>query len=467
MKIKFLGATKNVTGSRFLVETDNERILIDCGLFQEREYQCRNWEKFPVNPAQIHAILLTHAHIDHCGYLPRIVKEGFRGKIYCTSPTAEIAKVSLLDSAKLQASDAQFKKKRHKQEGRKGRYPEVPLYTTDDAKNVFNHFRKIRYQQEIKITGNVSATYYDAGHILGAAMIKLDVAEKNKTQTIIFSGDLGRWDRPILNDPHLFEQADYVVMEATYGNRLHDNEDYCLDKLKEVILSTKKRGGNVVIPSFAIGRTQELIYDLNRLLNEDQIPHFLTFVDSPMAIDITEIFKTHSEYFDEEAQELLVKYQELFDFPMLKMTATTAESKGINHIKGSAIIMAGSGMCTGGRIKHHLANNISRPESTILFVGYQAQGTLGRIILERPEEVRILGQTHVVRAKIEKINGFSAHADRDELMKWLTHIHQKPKQIFVVHAEDNVAEEFAATVKNQYSSDVVVPEYLQEFDLEA
>ena len=462
MNITFLGAAESVTGSRFLVETGKERVLIDCGLFQERELRDRNWEKFSGNPAQISALLLTHAHIDHCGYLPKLVKERFKGKIYCTSPTADIARVSLLDSAKLQEADAEFKKRRHKREGRQGKYPEVPLYTVDDARKVFELFRKIKYGQKIQVTKNIQATYYEAGHILGAAMIALDAREGNAVRRIIFSGDIGRRNRPILHDPHIFDRADYVVMEATYGDRLHDDEDCCINQLKDVILSVKKMGGNVVIPTFAIERTQELLYDLNRLLQEDQIPHLLTFVDSPMAIEVTKIFKQHPEFFDKEAQKLLVRYKELFDFPLLKFTPTSQESKAINHIKGTSIIMAGSGMCTGGRIKHHLANNISNPASTILFVGYQAQGTLGRVILEKPGTVRIFGQEYAVKARIEKINGFSGHADRDELLQWVTGIAQKPKKVFIVHSEKNVAAQFAQLLRERMQVEVAVPKYKEE-----
>lgn len=465
MKITFLGASENVTGSRFLLESGNERILIDCGLFQERSLRERNWEKFPSNPAQIKAVLLTHAHIDHSGYLPKFVKEGFSGKIYCTSPTADITKVSLLDSARLQEADAEHKGRRHKKEGRQGKYPEVPLYTVDDAKGVFGHFRKVAYLQKMKITKNIQATFYEAGHILGAAMIELEVKEESSVKKIIFSGDIGRWGRPILNNPHLFEEADYVVMEATYGDRLHDNDDCCLNKFKDVIVAAKERGGNIVIPTFAIGRTQELLYDLNLLLKSDKIPHLLTFVDSPMAIEITEIFKQYPQYFDEEAKELLARYHELFNFPLLKLTSATEESKAINHIKGTAIILAGSGMCTGGRIKYHLVNNISRPESTILFVGYQALGTLGRTILERPKEVRIFGQMHQVKARIEKINGFSAHADRDELLKWVKSFNKNLKKIFIVHSEKNVAAHFASFLREKIPAEVAVAKFKEEITL--
>ncbi|MCA9393631.1 MAG: MBL fold metallo-hydrolase [Candidatus Omnitrophica bacterium] len=465
MKIQFLGAAENVTGSRFYVEHGKARILIDCGLYQERDLQARNWEEFPVNPQSIQALVLTHAHIDHCGYIPRLVKEGFRGKIYCTGPTAEIAKISLLDSAKLQEHDVEYKRRRHKREGRKGPHPLQPLYTVDDVGKVTRLFRKVRYEEEIGVAEGIRAVFYDAGHILGSAMVELHFQDDGVERTCIFSGDIGRCRRPLLADPHMFEKADAVVMEATYGNRLHEREGPAVEKLVRVINMTKERGGNVVIPSFAINRTQEILYYLSRLIDDNRIPHLMTFVDSPMAAEVTEIYEMYPDIVDEEAKEIFRKDDTLFDYPLLKMTKSAAESKAINHVKGSVIIIAGSGMCTGGRIKHHLIENITRPESTILFVGYQAAGTLGRVILERPEKVRIHGQTYPVRAVIEKINGFSAHADRDELLAWLTHIKEKPRKVFIVHSEKEAAHDFAALVKEKYIPDVVVPQYLESFEV--
>ena len=465
MKIKFLGAAENVTGSRFLVETDKSRILIDCGLYQEREFRSRNWENFPVRPSKIDNVILTHAHLDHCGYLPKLAREGFEGKIFCTPPTAGIVQISLMDSAKIQEEDAKFKKRRHKRTGRKGAHPEIPLYTTKDARKVFSLFEKVTYQQEIQISPGIKATLYDAGHILGSAMVELKIEENGKEKILIFSGDIGRWDRPILRNPTLFEKADFVFMESTYGNRLHEEKEPSLKKLQRIIVETKEAGGNVVIPTFAIERAQELLYDINKLLRENKIPHLLVFVNSPMAINVTEVFKKYPDYFDKEARALLKEDESLFDFPLLKMTRTTAESKAINYIKGTSIIMAGSGMCTGGRVKHHLVSNIVRPESTILFVGYQARGTLGREILERPKNVRILGQTYPVRARIEKINGISAHADKDELLRWVSGFQKPPQKIFIVHGEKEVAADFASTLRNKVKSEVIVPKYLEEHSL--
>ncbi len=465
MKITFLGAAENVTGSRFLVESGKSRILIDCGLYQEREFRTRNWEAFPVEPAGIDNVILTHAHLDHCGYLPRLARKGFKGKIFCTPPTTGIAQISLLDSAKIQEEDAKFKRKRHRREGRKGAYPEVPLYTIDDAKNAFSYFENVPYQKQIQISSDIKATFYDAGHILGAAMIELKIAEDGKEKRCIFSGDIGRWNRPILCDPTVFAKADYVFMESTYGNRLHEEKEVPVEKLQRVIVETKEAGGNVVIPTFAIERAQELLFYISKLLREDKIPHLIVFVNSPMAINVTEVFKEYSDYFDKEAKALMGRGDSPFEFPLLKTTRSVAESKAINYIKGTSIIMAGSGMCTGGRIKHHLVHNITRPESTILFVGYQAKGTLGREILERPERVRILGQIYPVRARIEKINGISAHADRDELLRWASGFKKPPEKTFIIHGEKEVAADFASTLRKSLKSEVIVPKYLEEYPL--
>ncbi|MFA5261430.1 MAG: MBL fold metallo-hydrolase [Candidatus Omnitrophota bacterium] len=466
MKIVFLGATKNVTGSKFIVETLSSRIMIDAGIFQEREFRSRNWDAFPVNPAGIEAVLLTHAHIDHCGYLPRLSAQGFKGKIICSGPTADIAKVSLVDSAHLQEADALYKKKRHQKEGRQGPYPEVPLYTLKDVEDVFPLFHPVDYGMDVAVTPDIKAVFYDAGHILGAGMIELRVKEKGAPEKrVVFSGDIGRWGRPIIGDPHLFQEADDVVMEATYGDRDHEEGENTLGKLAEIIISTKKAGGNIVIPTFAIGRAQELLYDLNELVQLNRIPALPIYLDSPMAANITKVFEKFPGYYDQDAKARLRKQKALFDIPTLKFTSSIQESKDINHAKGSAVIISSSGMCTGGRIKHHLAHNISRPESTILFVGYQASGTLGRIILGKPEEVRIFGYANPVRARIEKLNGLSAHAGRSDLLRWGTHFHPSPRRIFVVHSEEATAHHFAETLRQSVDSEVVIPDYLDEAEL--
>lgn len=462
IKLTFLGAAQNVTGSRYLVEADNVKFLVDCGLYQEREFVGRNWEPFPVPPKMLDAVLLTHAHIDHCGLLPKLVKEGFRGPIYCTNATAEIAEIMLLDTAGLQEEDAEFKKNRHEGEGRQGPYPEIPLYTVDDAKASFPLFSPIEYKQTIEIGKGVEATFHDAGHVLGSAMVVVKVRQNGDVRTILFSGDIGRWGKPILKDPTLFEEADYVLVESTYGDSLHGRADDMADKLAEVINTTARVGGNIVIPSFALERSQEVLYYLNTLLMANRIPHLVIFVDSPMAVSVTEVFEHHPELFDDEMAELLRQKKSPFDFPGLNLVRTIDESKAINHIKGTVIIMAGSGMCTGGRIKHHLVNNISRRESTILFVGYQAVGTLGRQIVNGAKKVRILGQHYPVRAKVMQLDGFSAHADRDELLKWLSSLQKPPRRLFVTHGESSTAQHFASLVRDKMGWNVVVPEYKGE-----
>ncbi len=465
IKLSFLGAARNVTGSRYLLETDSTRLLVDCGLYQEREFRSRNWEPFPIPPHTLDAVLLTHAHVDHCGLLPKLVREGFRGRIYCTEATSEIAQIILLDSAHLQEEDAEFKRKRHEREKRRGPFPEVPLYTVDDAKASFPLFLPVKYRVPVQIGNGVEAMFYDAGHVLGSAMIKVEVSQGAEKRAIIFSGDVGRWDRPILRDPNVFSKTDYIVVESTYGDRIHEQEDIS-DSLAEIVNSTHKAGGNIIVPSFALERTQEVLYYLNDLLIEDRIPHLMVFLDSPMATSITEVFKHHSELFDQEMVKLLRHNKSPFDFPGFKTVQTVDESKSLNHITGTILIIAGSGMCTGGRVKYHLASNISRKESTILFVGYQAIGTLGRLIVDGAKRVRILGQHYPIRARIAQIHGFSSHADRDELLRWLSGLITAPRHLFVVHGEANVAEQFGEFIREKTGWKVSVPEYKTEVLLE-
>ena len=456
IKLSFLGAARNVTGSRYLLETDNTRLLVDCGLYQEREFRSRNWEPFPIPPSTLDAVLLTHAHVDHCGLIPKLVGDGFRGRIYCTEATSEIAQIILLDSAHLQEEDAEFKRKRHERENRRGPFPEIPLYTVDDAKASFPLFLPVKYGAPTQIGNGVEATFYDAGHVLGSSMIKVEVSQGGEKRTIIFSGDVGRWNRPILRDPNVFSKTDYIVVESTYGDRVHAQADIS-DSLADIVNSTYKAGGNIIVPSFALERTQEVLYYLNDLLIEDRIPHLMVFLDSPMATNITEVFKHHSELFDQEMIKLLRHNKSPFDFPGFKMVQTVDESKSLNHIAGTVLIIAGSGMCTGGRVKYHLVSNISRRESTILFVGYQAIGTLGRQIVDGAKQVRILGQQFPVRARIAQIHGFSSHADRDELLRWLSGLIIAPKHLFVVHGEANVAEQFGEFLREKTGWKVSVP----------
>jgi metallo-beta-lactamase family protein len=474
IKLQFLGAAQNVTGSRHLLQADGTNILVDCGLYQERQLKARNWDPFPIPPKDIDAVLLTHAHLDHCGLLPKLVREGFRGKIYCTAATSEIAKIILLDSAHLQEEDAEFKRKRHEREGRKGPYPEIPLYTAKEAEASFQHFKSIEYKKTIDIANGVEATFYDAGHVLGSSMIKVKVplngqsrtVSGEQSRTILFSGDVGRPDRPIVRDPSCIDQADYVLIESTYGDRIHQHVEDTKKTIAEVINSTKKAGGNVIIPSFALERSQEVLYYINELLLENRIPHLKVFLDSPMASSITKVFRKHKELYDKEMAEYIRQNESPFNFPGLKMAGTTDESKAINHIKEPVIIIAGSGMCTGGRVKHHLVNNITGPENTIMFVGYQAMGTLGRRIVDGEEKVRILGQEYPVKARVVRVNGFSSHADKNELLKWLSCLGKPPKKVFIVHGESDSAKQFGDFIVEKTGWKVAVPAYQDEIILD-
>jgi metallo-beta-lactamase family protein len=465
IKLAFLGAAQNVTGSSYLLETNGSRFIVDCGLFQERELLGRNWQDFQFAPRSLQAVLLTHAHLDHSGLLPKLVRDGFRGKIYCTDATAEIARIMLLDSAKLQEEDAQNKRKRHEREGRRGKHPETPLYTTEDAQAVFSLLSPVKYGEPVPVTSGVEAVFRDAGHVLGSAMIEVTANMDGNKRTLVFSGDIGRWNTPILPDPTLFSHADYIVMESTYGDRLHNGEGDVEERLADVINQTWKAGGNVIIPSFALERSQEILYHLNRLFMQDRIPHLMVFVDSPMATSVTEVFNHHPELFDKEAAEFFHRNGSPFDFPSLKLVKTVDESKTINYIKGTVVIIAGSGMCNGGRIKHHLVYNISRPESTILFVGYQAEGTLGRQIVDGSKAVRILGQTYRVSAKIVQMGGFSAHADRDDLLRWLSGFQKPPSRLFVTHGEPQTALSFADLVSKTKKWPTMVPGYQDQVAL--
>lgn len=417
-------------------------------------------------PGSLDAVLLTHAHLDHCGLVPKLVREGFSRSIYCTPATAEIAEIMLLDYAHVQQEDAEFKRKRHEKERRKSPYPEIPLYTTDDARASFPRLLPVKYGETVEIGENIEATFYDAGHVLGSSMIRLKVRQKEGERTILFSGDVGRWGKPILRDPTLFDEADYVVVESTYGDRLLETPQEAANQLAEIVNRTVKAGGNLVIPSFALERSQELLYYLNQFLIEDRIPHLMVFVDSPMAVDVTGVFAHHPELFDEEMLGLWRQKKSPFAFPGLNLVRTVAESKAINRIAGTVVIIGGSGMCAGGRIKHHLVTNISRAESTILFVGYQAAGTLGRQIVDGAEEVRILGQYYPVKARVVQLHGFSGHADREELLRWLSSLQRPPRCLFVTHGEPEASRHFASLVSDKTGWKVAAPEYRDEFLLD-
>jgi metallo-beta-lactamase family protein len=466
IKLSFLGGAGNVTGSCFLLEAEGKRYLVDCGMFQERAFTNRNWAPFPVPPNTIDAVLLTHAHVDHCGLLPKLVHDGFNGKIYCTEATADIVQIILLDAAHLQEEDAAFKRKRHQREGRKGPYPEIPLYTTEDAEATFPLFSTTKYQQPVEIDNDVSAVFRDAGHVLGSSMIKVTIGKGGDARSIIFSGDVGRRDRPMLKDPKAFHTTDYVLVESTYGDREHEDITDTNDRLAAVVNETIHAGGNIIIPSFALQRSQEILYRMNELLMASRIPHLPVYLDSPMAVRITEVFQRYRELFDKEMLKMMDHRNSPFEFPGLQMSRSTEESKAINFAKGSVMVIAGAGMCNGGRIKHHLVNNIMRPENTILFAGYQAIGTLGRTIVDGAEEVRILGQKYPVVARIEQIRGFSSHADRNDLMQMLSELTEDPKKVFVVHGEERAAESFAKMLHEEKGWNVVVPKYRETVELD-
>lgn len=466
LKLQFLGAVQNVTGSRHLLEVNGTRLLIDCGLYQERQFRDRNWEPFTIAPESIDAVLLTHAHLDHCGLLPKLVKEGFKGKIYCTDATAEIARIILLDSAKLQEEDAEYKKKRHKKEKRKSPRKVAPLYTVADAEACFPHFHDVKYKVPVQIKPGVEATFCDAGHVLGSSIIKVKVSQNGESRTVLFSGDIGRPHRPIVRDPSLVDEADYVLVESTYGDRVHKGPEDTKQLIGEVINSTIQAGGNIVVPSFALERSQELLYFINELYHQNAIPHMTVYLDSPMASRITKVFKRHRELYDKEMTEYVNNHESPFNLPGLKMAGSSDESKAINHVRKSVMIIAGSGMCTGGRIKHHLVNNISKRQNTIMFVGYQAVGTLGRRIVNGEKEVRILGKEYPVKARIERINGFSAHADQEELLEWLRGLKRPPRKVFVVHGESESALHFGEFLRNKTGWEIDVPAYQDEIILE-
>lgn len=465
MRLHFLGANRQVTGSRYVLEAAGKQVMIDCGMFQERKFQDRNWAPSPIPAGEIDALLLTHVHIDHCGLIPKLVSEGFRGPIHTTEPSAALLEIMLRDSAEIQQEDLGYKKKRHAREGRKSPHPYVPLYTEADVDRTLPLVRPCKYAQPVRVTREITARYFDAGHILGSAMIEIDATENGKTVRIAFSGDIGQEDKPIIRDPSLLLQADYIVMESTYGDRNHQRAGDTESQLAAVINETHGRGGNIVIPTFAVERAQELVYHIGRLVRAGRIPQMPVFLDSPMAVDVTGIYHQFHEYCDEAMWNMINSNQPPLKFPTLSLVRTAEESKQINGVKQPSVIMASSGMCNAGRIKHHLKNNIERSASTILFVGHQGEGTLGRIILDGTPRVRIHGRDFTVRAKIEQIYGFSGHADHDGLMRWISHFQQPPKRVFLTHGEEEVALKLAAEIKLRSGYETEVPAFQQVVEL--
>ena len=466
MKLQFLGAARQVTGSCYYVEAADRRVLVDCGLFQERDFQKRNWDRTPVDPRTLDAVVLTHAHLDHTGRLPRLVKEGFRGRVLTTEPTVDLAALVLQDSARLQQEDLEFKKKRHEQEGRKAQHPYEPLYSVQDVEQTLQLMQGFGYGEPVSVGEGFTVRFLDAGHILGSAMVEITAGNGAAARRLLFSGDMGQPNRPIVGDPAIVEAADYVVLESTYGSRDHDHAQSIEEQLASVILDTHERGGNVVIPTFAIERAQEVLLHLGSLIESKRIPGMLVFLDSPMAVDVLKIYRDYPSYMDAETRQTLEspRLRQISDH-WLRLVRGRRESQAINSIRGTCIIMAGSGMCTGGRIKHHLRHNLSRPGSTVVFVGYQAVGTLGRQIHDGATEVRLFGEMHQVRAQVRSIQGLSAHAGRSDLLQWLSHFRQPPRQLIVTHGEEKAAMALAEEVRTQMGWQVTVPNYMDELPL--
>lgn len=447
MKLSFHGADRNVTGSCHLVECAGRRILIDCGMYQgSRELHEENAEPFGFDPESIDFVLLTHAHLDHCGRLPLLAKRGFHGKIITTSASRELARLVMLDAADLQEEDARYLTRKNQRNGM--RQPSVtPLYNTLDALNSFDCFGPAAtYGQPLELAPGVQATFLDAGHILGSASVLLELQEQSNRCRLLFSGDLGNAGRPLLCSP-VASPADVVVMETTYGDRRHKSLPSSVEELFQAVTDTFRRGGNVVIPTFALERAQELLFFLREGLEQGRLPILpKVFLDSPMAISATQIFERHPECFNKETQQLFRDRKDPFQLPDLTFTRESADSKAINRISSGAVIMAGSGMCTGGRVRHHLRNNLSREESSVVFVGYAGKGTLARHVIDGARQVRLFGDEIPVRARIHTIGGFSAHADQAELLEW--HSQTRADHTILVHGDEEVMRHFAARLKN-------------------
>jgi metallo-beta-lactamase family protein len=434
LKITFWGAARAVTGSQHLIDVNGSRILLDCGLFQGHRAEAfeRN-RNLPFDPRSIDAVVLSHAHIDHSGNIPTLVKGGFRGDIHCTMATADLASIMLRDSANINAKDVEYVNKKH---ARRGLPPVEPLYTEEEAENALRYLVAHKYGRSFPVARGVECSLLDAGHILGSAISVLDTNENGRKVRLGFTGDLGRRNLPILRDPVMVEDLDYLITESTYGDRLHEDIRHVEDHLAEVVVETHSRGGKLIIPAFAVERTQEVIYCLHRLKNAGRIPGLPVYVDSPLAIDATEIFRLHPECFDEETNEFLLREQDPFGFKGLHYMRTVEESKLLNDLEGPMIIISASGMCEAGRVLHHLKNNVEDPRNTVLIVSFQAEHTLGRRLAEKQEKVRIFCEEYRLRAQVKIIDAFSAHADRDELLSWIGHTAPHLHGVSVVHGEE-------------------------------
>ena len=468
MHIHFYGASKVVTGSNYLITTDKYKILIDCGLFQgSDELEKLNEEPFAYDPKEIDFLILSHAHIDHSGRIPKLVKDGFKGKIFCTKATKDLAEIMLMDSGHIQESDVEWENKKL---SRAGKPLLSPLYTVEDAIISLKHFDGVLYNQKIDINSNITIRFKDAGHILGSSIVELWINENQDTVKIVFSGDLGTKNKPLLRDPEFVEEADYLILESTYGNRNHENIEMRTEHLMNIIHETVSNGGTVIIPSFAVGRTQELIYEIrNYYKTHGDIEEYLKipiYIDSPMAISATEIFKRNTDSFDQETKEIILSGDNPLDFENLFFVRGHEESIRLNQVDYPKVIISASGMCTAGRIRHHLKHNLWKKKNSVIFVGYQANGTLGRILQEGVKKVKLLGEEIAVLAKIHTIEGFSGHADQRDLMNWLSNFKKKPKKIFLVHGEEESTKALSDLIQKTEKIHTIIPAIGYGFKIE-
>ena len=473
MKITFLGATRTVTGSNFLVEAVGKKFLVDCGMWQgKKEMEEENFNEFDFDPKQIDFMLLTHAHIDHSGRIPKLYNEGFRNKIYAHKATCDLCSLMLPDSGHIQEMESEWKNRKRK---RRGEPERPPLYTAEEAARCLEIFEAVNYDEIIEIDENIHVRFNDAGHMLGSSIIELWVKEDGKEVKTVFTGDLGNNDIPLLDSPTMIEDADYLVMESTYGSRLHVRNDEKAELFLDIVSETMDNGGTVVIPSFAVGRTQEILYELNKIKentdDEDFERKYKTlmkapvYVDSPLAISATEVFRENMDLFEEDVQKEIMSGDNPLEFPGLKFTMTTDESKALNEDPTPSIIISASGMCEVGRIKHHLKHNLWNPNSTILFVGYQAPGTLGYSIVNGAKTVKIFGEEIAVNARIEYIEGYSGHADQEWLMNFIYSFITKPKHIFLVHGEEESQDVLEKKIIDETGISVTTPEYGETYEL--
>jgi metallo-beta-lactamase family protein len=471
MKLTFHGAAQTVTGSQHLLEVNDHRILLDCGLYQgKRKESDRRNRNLPFDPASIDVLVLSHAHIDHSGNIPNLVKAGFKGDVVCTFATRDLCAAMLRDSGHIQERDAEYvNKKRLK----RGEPPVEPIYTEEDAIRSLDHFLAIGYERPYTLLPGVTLTFYDAGHMLGSAIVALDIVDEaaGRNLRLVFSGDLGRPDTPILRDPTRLDAADVLIMESTYGGRTHPPIDESEKELEQAINETYQRGGKVIIPAFAVGRTQQLVYTLNRLFHARDIPDMPIFVDSPLAVNVTNVFRLHPEAYDRETLDYMTTKDpdgEVFGFSKLRYVRHVEQSKELNFLSEPAVIVSASGMVEHGRILHHVKNNVEDPNSTILIVGWQAPNTLGRRLVERAGEVRIFGETYKRRAQVRVLNGFSGHADHDGLLNWVRALRRRPEHVFLVHGEPDAAKALAAGLKDDLgfkSGQVRIPAMHQIFEV--